>query len=398
MKIAQINMVEYGSTGRIMLQISECARKNGNQVITFSKKWRNQRKNIPDHTYFGYFLENACHLLFANIFSFNGSFSHLGTRQLLRKIEKFQPYIIHLHNLHNYCVNLPMLFNYIKKHKVPVVWTLHDCWAFTGQCPCFTMVKCEKWKDGCHHCMQIHSYPSSLLDMTKPMWYLKKKWFTGVNKMIIVTPSDWLANLVKESFLKDYPVHVINNGINLGVFKPTTSSFREKHGIKDDQYLILGVAYSWGKRKGLDVFIELSKRLSREYQIVLVGTDDTIDKQLPEHIITIHRTRSQVELAEIYTAADLFVNPTREDNYPTVNMESLACGTPVLTFNTGGCSEILDETCGSVVECDDIDGMIREIIRICNEKPFSIDACLKRSKRFDMNDRFSEYLHLYDEL
>jgi len=267
-----------------------------------------------------------------------------------------------------------------------------------SQCPYFTMVKCEKWKDGCHHCMQIHSYPSSLLDMTKPMWYLKKKWFTGVNKMIIVTPSDWLANLVKESFLKDYPVHVINNGINLGVFKPTTSSFREKHGIKDDQYLILGVAYSWGKRKGLDVFIELSKRLSREYQIVLVGTDDTIDKQLPEHIITIHRTRSQVELAEIYTAADLFVNPTREDNYPTVNMESLACGTPVLTFNTGGCSEILDETCGSVVECDDIDGMIREIIRICNEKPFSIDACLKRSKRFDMNARFSEYLHLYDEL
>jgi glycosyltransferase involved in cell wall biosynthesis len=224
----------------------------------------------------------------------------------------------------------------------------------------------------------------------------KKKLFSGLN-MTIITPSQWLADLVKQSFLKNYPVRVIHNGIDLSVFKPTPSDFRKRYGIALEKKILLGVAFGWGARKGLDVFIDLAKRLDdKYYQIVLVGTDDNVDKQLPDSIISIHRTQNQAELAEIYTAADLFVNPTREENYPTVNMESLACGTPVLTFRTGGSPECIDEYCGAVVDCDDVDAMEREIIRICSDAPYSKEDCLKRAASFDHHKRFEEYIQLYE--
>ena len=215
--------------------------------------------------------------------------------------------------------------------------------------------------------------------------------------MTIVTPSQWLAGLVKESYLKDYPVRVINNGIDVDVFKPSDSNFRVQHNIPTNKFILLGISFGWGKRKGLDVFVELANRLaSNKYQIVLVGTDEKVDKLLPPNIISIHTTQNQKELAEIYTAADLFVNPTREENYPTVNMEALACGTPVLTFKTGGSPEIIDETCGSVVPCDDIDALESEIRRICETNPYSTEDCLKRAESFDMNLRFKEYVKLYE--
>ena len=338
----------------------------------------------------------ATHLLLSNFTGYHGCYSHISTGQFLRRIEKLNPDIIHLHNIHGDFLNLPMLFDYIKNHHIRVVWTLHDCWSFTGRCPYFTMAQCNKWKTGCGNCpYPKESYPQAQVDITAKMWKLKKEWFNGVEDMTIVTPSQWLADLVKESFLKDYPVKVINNGIDLSVFKPTESDFRQKHEI-DDKYMLLGVADSWGERKGLDVFIELSKRLdSTKYQIVLVGTNESVDKQLPDNIISVHRTQNQQELAEIYTAADLFVNATREENYPTVNMESIACGTPVMTFKTGGSAEIPDETCGVVVDCDDINALESEIIRIAAEKPFTEENCLHRAKQFDQNERFKDYIGLY---
>ena len=260
------------------------------------------------------------------------------------------------------------------------------------------MAKCDRWKAGCGNCpYPKDSYPQANVDRTAKMWRLKKKWFTGVENMTIVTPSQWLAELVKESFLQEYPVKVIHNGIDLSVFRPTDGDFRQKYGI-GDKYMLLGVADSWGERKGLDVFIELSKRLDpARYQIVLVGTNDGVDKLLPDGVISIHHTEDQHELAEIYTAADLFVNPTREENYPTVNMESLACGTPVVTFRTGGSPECLDETCGSVVDRDDIDALEKEICRIEAERPYSREACLRRAGSFDKELLFRGYMDLYED-
>ena len=403
MKIAEINMVAVGSTGKIMLQIAECARKKGHVVRTYSTNVFSTRyKKLPplpneNHKYFGSYLENGIHALLGKVLGLNGCFSIFSTFRLIRNLKKFKPDVIHLHNLHAFCINLPMLFRYIKKNNIRTVWTLHDCWSFTGHCPHFDMIGCDRWKTGCYDCPQYNKdYLHTYRDASKKMYKLKKKWFTGVKDMTLVTPSNWLAGLVKESFLKEYPVKVIHNGIDLSIFKPTPSNFRQKYNC-NDKYVLLGVAFGWGKRKGLDVFIELSKRLDDRFQIVLVGTSEDVDVQLPENILSIHQTQNQQELAEIYTAADLFINPTREEVFGLVNAEALACGTPLVTFDTGGSPEVCDENCGIVVPKDNIEALVDAIYNIYDNKPFSKESCIERANKFDKHDKFLEYIKLYGD-
>lgn len=398
MRIVQINGGAKGSTGKIMMGIADVARTQGHEVMCASPITTTNRDAGEDCGYYriGTFNSRRVNVVLARITGFNGCFAWFETYKLLKRIDEFKPDIIHLHNLHDSYINLPMLFSYIKKHNVPTVWTLHDCWSFTGQCPHFTMVKCGKWKTGCYNCPQYKEYPASLYDNTKKMWQLKKKWFTGVKNMTIVTPSEWLAGLAKESYLKEYPIQVINNGIDLNVFKPTHSNFREQYGIPGDKYIVLGVSFAWGYRKGLDCFVEMAEKLGEQYQIVLVGTDDEIDKNLPKNIISIHRTQNQKELAEVYSAADVFVMPTREENYPTVNMEAIACGTPVVTFDTGGSPEMLDDKTGIVVEANDIEATVKAIKDICEKKRCNDEEYIVAySKDFDMQKKFAEYIELY---
>lgn len=399
-KIVALNTCDYGSTGKIMCQIADQARNHGMDCWTAVPEGRhNPRRDVKHYIWIGNRFAEDSHIILGWITGLQGYFSLFSTLKFLKELDRIKPDVIHLHNLHNSYINLPLLFRYIKKNKIKVIWTLHDCWAFTGHCAHFTMEKCEKWKTGCEHCVKYRTYPQSFVDHSRWMWKKKKKWFTGVEDLTIVTPSQWLADLVKKSFLREYPVKVIHNGIDLSVFRPVKNDFRKEHRIPDEKFLLLGVAFGWGKRKGLDVFIELSKRLDESrYQIVLVGTDESVDHQLPENIISIHRTRNQTELTELYSAADLLVNPTREDNYPTVNMEAIACGTPVLTFRTGGSVEIMDASTGSVVDCDDIDALEKEIIRINKERPYSTEACLCRAKSFDKDDRFREYISIYEQI
>ena len=396
MKILEINQVNFGSTGHIMLQIADLATKKGHEVICSFYARRNKDKD-KNCIYIGNKVSHNIHKKLYRKTGNNGCYSKISTWNFLRKVKKFDPDLIHIHNLHNCYINLPMLFDYIKKNNKKVVWTLHDCWSFTGQCPYFTAVGCEKWKTGCHDCEQINRYPSCSVDRTDKMWNRKKEWFTGVQNLTIVTPSQWLADLVKQSFLKDYPVKVINNGINLDVFKPTESDFRTKHNLEDKK-IILGVASVWEVRKGLDVFIELSKRLDDRYKIVLVGTNDEVDKKLPEGIISIHRTSNQKELAELYTAADVFFIPTREENFPTVTMASLACGTPVLTFNTGGSPEMVDEATGVVLMNEDIASVEQAVISMCESGKYSKEACTERAKQYDSGLKYNEYLSLFENI
>lgn len=398
MRIVQINGGAKGSTGKIMMGIAEVARAQGHEVMCASPITTTNRDAGEDCGYYriGTFNSRRVNVALARITGFNGCFAWVETYKLLKKIDEFKPDIIHLHNLHDSYINLPMLFSYIKKHNVSAVWTLHDCWAFTGQCPYFTIVKCDRWKTGCHNCPQYKEYPASLYDNTKRMWHLKKKWFTGIENMTIVTPSKWLAELAKESYLKDYPIRVINNGIDLNIFKPTPSNFRERYGISAEKHIVLGVSFAWGYRKGLDCFVEMAEKLGGQYQIVLVGTDDEIDKNLPQKIISIYRTQNQKELAEIYSAADVFAMPTREENYPTVNMEAIACGTPVVTFRTGGSPEMLDDKTGIVVEANNIEATETAIKDICEKKRCNDEEYIVAySKKFDMQKKFTEYIELY---
>lgn len=396
MRIVQINGGAKGSTGKIMMGIADVARAQGHEVMCASPITTTNRDAGKDCGYYriGTFNSRRINVALARITGFNGCFAWFETYKLLKKIDEFKPDVIHFHNLHDSYINLPMLFSYIKKHNVPTVWTLHDCWAFTGQCPYFTIAKCDKWKTGCHNCPQYKEYPASLYDNTKRMWNLKKKWFTGIENMTIVTPSKWLAELAKESYLKGYPIEVINNGIDLDVFKPTPGNFRERYGIPAEKHIVLGVSFAWGYRKGLDCFVEMAEKLGDQYQIVLVGTDDEIDKNLSQKIISIHRTQNQKELAEIYSAADVFAMPTREENYPTVNMEAIACGTPVVTFDTGGSPEMLNEKVDRVVPVDDVNEMMSEIKNICTGA--GDKGRMNGLDRLSMKIKFRIYITLYN--
>ena len=390
MKIVQLNVTcGAGSTGKICVDVSKLLTEKGIENYILYTQGNSEYPLGIKYANEKYIKLQA---LKSRVFGNYGFNSQHETNKLIAELEKIKPDIVHLHNLHGHNCDLKALFNFLKKARIKLYWTFHDCWAFTGYCPHFDMIGCEKWKTGCYDCIQRKEY-SWFFDRSKKLYEKKKELFTGLD-LTIITPSKWLAGLVKESFLKDYEVKVINNGINLDIFKPTESNFKEKYSL-EDKHIVLGVAFGWGPKKGLDCFIELSKRLPDNYRIVLVGTNESVDKQLPSNIVSIHRTQNQRELAEIYTAADVFVNCTREENYPTVNMEALACGTPVLTFKTGGSPEIIDESCGSVVAKNDIDAMEKEIIRICEDKPYSQTSCFEKAKSFNMMDRFKEYVELY---
>ena len=209
-----------------MSSLNGVSRENGLSERTYSTRPYDKKKckkvELPqNHFVWGSERENKRHYILGSLFDRNGCFSRIGTRNLIKDLESFDPDVIHLHNLHKFCINFPILFKYLKESNKKVVWTLHDCWAFTGHCPHFDMIGCEKWKTFCYKCPQFKSYPKSYIDRSRSMYKLKKKWFTGVENMTLVTPSKWLADLAKQSFLKDYPIQVINNGIDLSIFKPT---------------------------------------------------------------------------------------------------------------------------------------------------------------------------------
>lgn len=390
MKIVQINATcGVGSTGKICVAISQLLNeKNIENYILYSSATSNYPQGIKYQKDFYSKIQALKSKVLGN-YGFNSYFS---TKRLIRELEKINPDIIHLHNIHSHNCNLTLLFEYLKKKNKKIFWTFHDCWPMTGYCPNFDMVGCEKWKNQCNNCPQ-KKYYSWIFDNSKQLYQKKKELFNGLD-LTIITPSKWLADVVKQSFMKDYPVKVINNGIDLDIFKPTESDFREKYGLKD-KFIILGVAFGWGVRKGLDVFIDLAKRLDERFKIVLVGTTDKIDKLLPSNIISIHKTQNQMELAEIYTACDLFINPTREEALGLTNIEANACGIPVITFNTGGSPECIDQTSGVVVDKKDVNGLEKEILRVFSEKPFTKQACINKAKTFNKEDKFREYLDLY---
>ena len=396
--IVEINGINYSSTGHIMNNIAKTAREDGFKVYTCCRKSiAGMKFNNPDQLFIGTWLDRVISERLSYITGLNGSFNIINTLLFINKLNDIKPDLIHIHNLCDNYINVSMLFKYIKKNNIPVIWTLHDPWAFTGRCNGYS---CDKWKEGCGNCPKLKAYPPSLfLDHSANTIKKREKLYTSLDNLIIVTPSKWLANLSRKSFFKDkYDVKVINNGINLNIFKPIKSDFKKENNISN-KYLILGLAYDWRDyRKGLSDFIELSKLLPKKYQILLVGTDDEIDHTLPSNIISIHKTHNQEELAKIYSASDVFVSPTKADNFPTVNIEALACGTPVITYDVGGSKESLNKKCGTYVKINDIKSLKKEIINCCENKPYSKEECIKQSKKYDMNKKFKEYVKLYKEI
>ena len=378
--ILQINtVINSGSTGHIAENIGKLAISKGwKSYIAYG---RNPKETASIPIKIGVKSSILFHVLITRLFDLHGFGSYFATKSLIKEIKKIKPDIVHLHNIHGYYIHVGLLFKFLERANIPVIWTLHDCWSFTGHCSHYMAVHCTKWKSQCFKCHEKKQYPKSVFfDNSFLNYRIKRKTFTLLESKFlkIVTPSEWLSKDVKISFLSKYESIVINNGIDLNVFRPTKNKIKEKHSIENKK-IVLGVASVWSERKGLNDFIQLAECLPENYVIILIGLSKKQIEVLPSKIIGIARTESQTELVQYYSAADVFFNPTYEDNFPTTNIEALACGTPVITYNTGGSPEIIDENTGYVISAGDLS----YVVKICNKLDKSVvsELCVNRAKK-----------------
>ena len=392
-KLLQLNAVaNWGSTGKIVEQIGLKAQESGwDSFVAFGRHMNPSKLELIKVGSIPFVYE---HFLENRFLDREGLASRLPTYRLINQMKNLKPDVVQLHNIHDHWLNYPQLFRHLAKEKVPVVWTFHDCWAFTGHCALY-YDDCVKWKTGCGNCPHKFNYCT---DRSSYNYILKKELFNSIKNLTIVPVSDWMGEKVKESFLGQHKIRVIHNGIDLKVFKPTESAIRKKYGIAKN--LVLGVAQVWSKKKGLNDFFALRNRLCDDYSILLVGLSHDQIKSLPNGIIGLTRTGNVFELAKLYAAADVFANPTYSDTFPTVNIEALACGTPIVTYRTGGSPEAVDEKTGVVVEQGDLDGLCSAIFEVAKKgKEYYSASCRKRAEMyFDKEKCFKNYIELYNGL
>lgn len=399
MRVVQINTVcGTGSTGKIAVALYKLAESNN-----FTPYIAYGRGTAPDNinSYkIGNLLDFGTHVL-SNFFLGNSGFaSKTKTKRFLKWLDSVHPDIIHLHNLHGFYLHIELLFEYIKINNIPLIWTLHDCWSFTGQCAHFDYINCTKWQSNCFDCPIYRTdYPYSLFkDNSKNNYINKKKAFTGVNNMIIVTPSNWLSGLVQKSYLKEYRIETIHNGIDLEIFQPT--NFMPL--LSCEKKYLLGVANVWTEKKGFNYFLSLADLLPNSFHIVLIGVNkkqqNFIQTKYSGKITGINRTSNQQELAQWYSSAYAFVNATLEDTFPTTNLEALACGTPVITFDAGGSPESVTDKCGIIVEKGNLEKLKEAILSLENKTEITSSSCREQALQYNKNVNFMKYIELYKQL
>ena len=392
MRVLMINSVcGIRSTGRICTDLADVLTAEGHEV-----KIAYGRETVPEEfqkyaVRIGNDTGVKIHALKARLLDASGKGSRLATQRFIKWVKQYDPDIIHLHNIHGYYIHIGVLFDYLRTCGKRIIWTLHDCWAFTGHCSHFDYVGCNKWKSECSRCVQLKEYPKSMLfDNSKRNFKEKRALFSGISNLTLVTPSYWLAGVVSQSFLGQYPIKVIQNGIDLSVFKPTESDFREKNGLSDKK-IILGVSSVWDRKKGLDDFIKLSKMIDEQYKIVLVGVSPGQKEMLPKDILAIERTNNKRELCEIYTAADVFVNPSVEETMGLTTAEALACGTPVIVYNKTAVGEVPNESCGIILTSATPESVFEALHNVS----FNSSDCVLRAGAFEKTKKYFEYVELY---
>lgn len=401
MKILQISSeVNTGSVGRIAEQIGECVIEQGwSSYIAYG---REGLESSSVRIKIGNKFDIIKHGFLTRITDRHGFGSRGPTLKLIEKIKQINPDIIHLQHLHGYFINIEILFEFLSLKKLPVVWTFHDCWSFTGHCAYYEFINCDRWLSQCNNCPQKGEYPkSSLLDNSFKNYNDKKRLFNSLSNLTIVPVSNWLGGETKKSFLKNNSIKVIQNGIDLEKFKPNLNGkINQEHKILN-KFVILGVASPWNERKGLKYFIELNELIDREkFQIILIGLDKKQIESLPKNMIGLERTENVNQLAEFYSISNVFINPTLEDTFPTTNLEALACGTPVITFKSGGSPEAVDSETGFVVAKGDVK-KIHELILVINSKgkEFYSKKCRDRAEMFfDKKKNFLKYIELYKNI
>lgn len=395
MKIYQINVVcSAGSTGRIITDISRYVEQQGDHCrIAYGRgNAENGVDTIKIETKWGCIF----HAVMTRFTDRHGLYSKRATKRLIEDIRQYEPDIIHLHNIHGYYLNYELLFKFLKKYDKPVVWTLHDCWTFTGHCAHFDAVRCDKWKTKCENCCQTREYPTSVLrDASTENYVRKQQAFCGVEKLQIVTVSDWLKRMVQSSYLSCYPIRTIYNGIDLQVMRPCNTDHRNSYNLGEKK-VILGVASIWNEKKGMGLFRELAERLPEDYRIVMIGVPEKLRSGLPDKILCLGKVGYE-ELAKWYSTADIYVNGSIEETMGLTTVEAMACGTPVVVQNATAVPEVVGEGCGIVVEKGDIEGMTVAIHRISKTPEISA-RCREHAERYEKSGQYEQYYRLYQEL
>lgn len=393
MRILLINSVcGTGSTGKIIADIVNLLKKSGHEAKVLYGVGE-ARGVIPQDAVktanqWDYYLHNGL----SRITDHAGLYSRKATYRLIQEIKIYAPDLIHLHTLHGFYINYEILFDFLKKANIPVAWTLHDCWPFTGHCTNYSAVGCRQWQDKCIDCPQLHRYPKCWFTGDAEKNFIRKKTaFTGLQNLVITAPSHWLADQISASFLKDYPVQVIPNGIDRSIFHPQGGDLRERYSLQGKK-IVLGVANVWSKSKGTDDMILLSQILDKTYQIVMIGLTSKQMEDLPKEIIGIQRTKNQQALAQWYSEADVFVNPTYEETFGLTTVEAQACGTPVVAYNTDGCPETVMQGNGIIVPQGEVNKMKEAIINIA----FAENRADSQKMDSFANDHvYQEYIRLY---
>lgn len=400
-KLLQINsVVNTGSTGRIVEQIGQYARSEGwESFIAYGRKSNESKSKTLK---IGNELDVNIHGLQSRLFDKHGQASVKATKKLLIEIEKINPDIIHLHNIHGYYLNYQILFEFLAKRNTPIIWTLHDCWPITGHCSFFSTIGCNKWKTVCFHCPQKKNYPTSLfIDNSRANYILKKQLFTSLHNLTIVPVSYWLEGVINESYLANYPLQVITNGVDCNHFIPIsdTSKIRKKYEL-NNKFVLLGVGTNWDKRKGLTDYIKLSQILSEDYAIILVGLTEKQIKLLPPRIIGIKRTENIKELAEMYSSADIVLNLSSAESFGLTTVEGFACGTPGIVYNCTASPELIIPTTGIIIEPGNIELLIKAIekIKLFGKKSYTTSCRNRAIVNYNNKDRFNEYIQLYKKL
>jgi len=400
-KLVQINTVCNTSTGQIMHDIQKEAESQGYDTISFVGR----RKVYTDLKCekFGNGFAFWIHVVLNTVFDCQGYGSYFVTKKLIKRLQEEKPDIIHLHNLHGYYLYLPLLFRYLQQEfKGKLYWTFHDCWPFTGHCPHFVIAKCDRWKRGCYHCPQKTIYPISFfMDASSGNYKRKKEMFTSVGPFTIITPSQWMKSLIQESFFKEFRVEVVNNGIDHNIFHPNKNmgaleKVLEKHHIPKQKKILLGVAGIWEKRKGLDLLVHLADKITEEYVIVLVGLNKHQIKSMPRNIIGIERTENKEELASLYSAAYIFINPSMEESFSLVTVEAMSCGIPVIALDTSAVKELIDEECGVILHENQVQNYLGAVKRI-EERGIQREKIAERAARYDKEQMVKSILQLYGE-
>lgn len=403
MQVFQINTVcGTGSTGRIAVNLARMLEAQGNQsCIAYA------RGNAPadvDTFRFSNKLEIYWHGIMTRITDRHGMYSGKATKQLIAKIKEYNPDIIHLHNVHGYYLNIELLFDFLKEYKRPVVWTLHDCWTYTGHCSHYTSVKCEKWKTQCYECPLKKEYPGSIFwDNSKENYRKKRELFTGLEQLHLVTPSVWLKEQVEQSFFfqnsesREIACTAIPNGIETDKFVPTASDLKTRYSIEGKK-VVLGVANVWTKQKGIDDFVQLSKLLDDSYHLVMIGVDEKLKRTLPSNILALERTKNLEELIQWYSATDVYFNSSIEETMGMTTGEAISCGIPVVTYDSTAVPESVGEGCGYVVPAGNVQAVKEAIEEIEADRERYVKNCLTYKEHFAERLAYESYSRIYQSM